>query len=327
MKNSFKKILLILALLSIFSFTGCTTYLETEVDGKTEVVKNEETGQRMTKNILCQPEDEDILKVYDEYNETAAEEDKVDYESLPKCSEIAENDDYEGLWTSLFVKSLAWLLIKLGEIFNSYGFAIIVATILIRLAIFPFSRNQIKQSQKMKEAQPEIERLEKKYSNKDDREAMAQKAQETMQIYKKYNIKPLSGCIIALIQVPLFFAFYESILRTPVIFEENFLGIFELGVSPYVAIFTNHQYYYIIFVIIIAAATYFSFKLNGMGNTTNPDQAKQMKMMSNFMVIFMTFTVFNISTGIAVYWTISNTFTIVQNLLVKRGNGNDKNNK
>ena len=57
----------------------------------------------------------------------------------------------------------------------------------------------------------------------------------------------------------------------------------------------------------------------------NPDQEKQMKTMSNVMVIMMTFMAFSISTGIAFYWTTTSIFTIVQNLIVKRGKENVKN--
>ena len=65
----------------------------------------------------------------------------------------------------------------------------------------------------IKKAQPELDRLEKKYANKDlnDQSVMMMKSQEMLAIYKKYNINPMSGCVFALIQIPLFFAFLRSI--------------------------------------------------------------------------------------------------------------------
>ena len=107
--------------------------------------------------------------------------------------------------------------------------------------------------------------------------------------------------------------------RMPAIFEENLLG-FQLGTSPLTAI-TNGKIYYIIFVILVIAATYFSFKLNS-GAAMSTEQEQQMKKMTTFMVVIMTFTSFSISTGIAIYWVTSNVFTIVQNLLVKRMKNN-----
>ena len=77
------------------------------------------------------------------------------------------------------------------------------------------------------------------------------------------------------------------------------------------------NYYYLIFIVLIFFATYFSFKLNS-GASMSKEQEKSMKTMSNFMVVFMTFVSFSISSGIAIYWITSNVFTIVQNLIVKK---------
>jgi len=146
------------------------------------------------------------------------------------------------------------------------------------------------------------------------------KNQEMLKIYKDYNINPMSGCLFALIQIPLFFAFYEALYRLPVVLEENFLGI-NLGLTPMVA-FRNGQFYYLIFVILVVLATHFSFKLNTSMNPES-DTAGQMKMMNNISVIMISITSFSISTGVALYWIVNSTFTIIQNLLVKRGKKND----
>ena len=230
---------------------------------------------------------------------------------------------YEGLWTTIFVRPLAWLIIKLGELINSYGLSLIIITIIIRLIVWPFTQKTAMQSENMKKAQPEIEKLEKKYRNKTDQQSQMQKNQEMILIYKKNNINPMSSCLFALIQIPLFFAFLEAINRIPAIFEETFLG-FQLGTSPFVAVFTNHQYIYLIFFIILPVATYYSFKLNS-GAAMSKEQESQMKMMRNMMVVFMTITAGSISSGIAIYWVVSQVLTIVQNLLAKRRKNNDKN--
>jgi len=185
--------------------------------------------------------------------------------------------------------------------------------------MYPFTKKTALQSENLKKAQPELDKLEKKYKNKQDQEAMMQKTQEMMLIYKKYNISPMSGCLFSLVQIPLFFAFYEAISRIPAIFEETFLSL-QLGTSPAVALFSNGQLQYIILIILIPLATYFSFKLNS-GASMGKEQEKQMKTMTNMMVIFMTITAFSISSGIAIYWVVSNIFTIIQNLLVKRRGG------
>lgn len=331
MKKKINK--LIVLGLFIFLVTGCSTQLKTS-DNK--VVKNEITGQTLTKNILCQPSSDETIKMYTETldksktilqekltkNEiTQAEYDKkvsslIDITKLPKCSEFTITDGgYEGLWTSIFVKPLAFLIIKIGEACRNYGLAVIIITLLIRLVLYPVTLKTAKQSEKMKEAKPEIDKIEKKYKGKTDQPSMMAKSQETMQVYKKYSINPVSGCVFALIQIPLFFAFYESLNRLPAVFEGNFLGL-QLGTTAGTAILKG-EYYYIILVLLVIAATYFSIKLNKTASIDN-EQAKTMNMMMNMMIVMISIASFTVSTGIALYWIVNNAFTIVQNLMVKR---------
>lgn len=303
-----KKIFLVFLIL--ISLTGCTTTL---TDSNKKVVRNPETGQNLTKNILCQPENDTVRKLYLDNG--------VDIESLPKCSEFKINSGkYEGIWTTIFVKPLAWVIINIGKLVNNYGLAIILLTILIRLILYPFTKKTAMQSELMRKAQPELNKLQKKYGSNPSQEAMMQQSQEMMLIYKKYKINPLSGCLFAFIQIPLFFAFYEAMNRLPAIFEGNLL-FFQLGTSPATAI-ASGKYYYIIFVILVVLATYFSFKLNKTASI-GEDQEKQMKMMTNISTIFIGIASFTMSTAIELYWIFNSGFTILQNIIVKRSKKND----
>ena len=308
----------LVVLMCVFSLTGCVKYAK---NGK-KTYSNEKTGQRIVSNIICQPTNKDTLKLYDKYNKDVKKSKKINIEKLPKCKKLKLTDKYDGIWTSVFVKPLAWLIIQIGNLIKSYGLALILATVFIRLLVFPFTKKVALQSENMKKAQPELAKLEKKYKNKNDQQSMMQKSQEMMFIYKKYNINPMSSCLFSFIQIPLFFAFYEAILRIPIIFEEKFIG-FDLGLSPLNAV-QHGDYKYLIFIVLISASTYFSFKLNDVG-ASNPEQKKQMKTMSIFMTIFMTWMSFTISTGIAFYWLTTSIFTIGQKLYVKRGIKNTKN--
>ena len=308
----------LVVLMCVFSLTGCVKYAK---NGK-KTYSNEKTGQRIVSNIICQPTNKDTLKLYDKYNKDVKKSKKINIEKLPKCKKLKLTDKYDGIWTSVFVKPLAWLIIQIGNLIKSYGLALILATVFIRLLVFPFTKKVALQSENMKKAQPELAKLEKKYKNKNDQQSMMQKSQEMMFIYKKYNINPMSSCLFSFIQIPLFFAFYEAILRIPIIFEEKFIG-FDLGLSPLNAV-QHGDYKYLIFIVLISASTYFSFKLNDVG-ASNPEQKKQMKTMSIFMTIFMTWMSFTISTGIAFYWLTTSIFTIGQNLYVKRGKKNANN--
>ena len=316
MKNrKFIKIFTVLTIL--LTLTGCTKYGE---DKKGNVIKKEETGQQLVTNILCKPTDKEMLKLYEKYNKDNKKK-QVKIEKLDECKNMKITGKYHDLWTNIFVKPLAWFIIQLGNIIKNYGWALILATLIIRLAAYPFTKKAALQSENMKKASPELQKLENKYKNKNDQESMMKKSQEMMMIYKKYEINPMSTCLFSLFQIPLFFAFYEAISRIPIIFEENFLG-FDLGLSPMNAV-ARGDYKYLIFIVIIAAATYFSFKLNS-GASMNAEQAKQMNTMSKIMVVIMTITAFSISTGIAIYWVTTNIFTIIQNLIVKRGKKNDQ---
>lgn len=289
----------------ILTLTGCTKTLK---DSNKKVVRNPETGQSLPSNILCQAEDEKTIELYSENG--------IEMSSFPKCSDFKiTSGGYDGIWATIFVRPLAWLIIKVGLLFKNYGLSIIIITILIRLLLYPMTKKTAMQSENMKLAQKDLSKLEKKYQGKQDQENMMQKSQEMMLIYKKYNINPMFGCLFALLQVPLFFAFYEAMNRLPAIFEENFLG-FQLGTSPATA-FGKGNYVYIIFVILVAVATYYSFKLNSAGSST-PEQEKQMKMMSKISVIMITLASITMSVGIELYWIFNSGFTIIQNILVKR---------
>jgi len=296
MKN-IKKIAVILVTIVLLT-TGCTKNF-----------KDEKTNKVYTENILCKPTNKEALKAY-EKNEN------VKIKKLPACEDLkVTSGGYEGLWTNIFVKPLAWLIVKVGLIVKNYGVSIILLGIILRLLMLPFSKQTMDMSENMKKANPELQRLEKKYANRTDQESLLKKNQEMLLIYKKYNIKPFSGCLVSLIQLPLFFAFLEAIQRIPAILEENLLW-FDLGTTPWIAI-KSGNYYYIIIVILIALSTYFSFKnMNAAG--VSEEQAAQTKFMTKMMVIFITIMSLSLNVGIGLYWLSTNAFAILQNFILKK---------
>ena len=301
MKN--KKLFIILLIITVI-LTGCTKTLK---DGK-EVVKNPETGQNLTQNILCRPTNKDLIKIYSKY------EDKVDLGNLPDCEDFKINTGHdEGLWTNIFVKPLAWAIISFGKVLKNYGLALIITSLIIRFACYPLTKKTAMQSELIKKAQPELDKLEKKYEGKNDQESMFKKTQEMQMIYKKYDINPLAGCLFAFIQLPIFIAFFEAITRVPAIFEDTFLGLY-LGTTPGTAI-SHGQIQYAIIVIILAFVTYFSFKMN-----TTTSQNSQASMMTKSMTIMIIIMSVFMTTALDIYWLTSSLFTICQNLIIKRSN-------
>lgn len=305
MKKNYKKIIVVL--LAVLFLTGCTTQLKDKETNKS--ITNEETGQVLTKNVLCQPSDE--LKEY--YHTNLTEDELERFNELPLCKNFSlTSGGYEGVWTSVIVKPLAWLIIQLGNIISNYGVGLILASLLIRLAMYPITRKTAEQSELMKKAKPELDKLEKKYANKKDQDSMMKKSNEMAMIYKKYNINPISGCLFAFLQIPLFIGFLEAINRVPAIFEENLLFI-QLGTTPMTAI-SNGNFLYLILTIIVGVTTYFSLTLN---SASNPDNA-QGKMMIKVMFGLILVMSFFMTAALNIYWITTNLFTVVQNLIVKK---------
>lgn len=292
-----KKISIIFLLLIVLTMTGCS---------KRKIDKD--TGQSYIENVFCKPTDTKILEVYEKNN--------IDVTNLPSCEDFKiTTGGYEGLWTSIFVKPLSYLILKIGDLVKNYGLAVIILSLVIRALMIPITKKTAMQSENMKKAKPALEKLEKKYANKTDQQSLMMKSQEMMMIYKKNNISPLSGCLFAFLQLPIFMAFIEAIYRVPVFFESEFLTL-KLGTTASQALNTGN-YEYLIVVVLIVLATYVSFRNM---NTTAIDasQEQQMKIMSIVMLVMMGIASFQLPVAIALYWVTSSIFTIVQNFAIKK---------
>ncbi len=302
-KNNRKKIVILLIMILLLT-TGCTKTLK---GSDKKAVTNPETGQSLTANILCQPENKETIKKYTENG--------IDIEKLPKCTEFKiTSGGYEGLWDSIFVKPLAFVILWFTKYVKSAALGLIITSLLIRFVAYPLTKKTAMQSELLKKAQPDLERLEKKYANKTDQESIMKKSQEMTMIYKKYNINPISGCLYSFIQLPLFIAFLEAINRVPALFEDNFLGL-QLGTTPSVGLLNQGNWIYIILILLVGVTTYFSFSLNKTTAQTGNDPMKNMTTIMTVMIIVMGFFM---PAALCIYWITTNLFTVVQNLLVKR---------
>ena len=96
-----KKIFIIFLIFLTLSLSGCTKYVKGD---KGAAVTEPTTGQRLVSNILCQPEDKSIVKTYEKYD--------VKIDKLPTCDKFVPADGgYEGIWSTIFIKPLSWLII------------------------------------------------------------------------------------------------------------------------------------------------------------------------------------------------------------------------
>ena len=306
-----KGVKLLLVVLSIFLLTGCTKQL---IGEDKKVVKYEETGKALTENIICKPTNKDVIKLY--------EKNGVEIDSLPKCTEFKPFSEYEGLWTTIFVKPLAWLLINVGLLLGKIGLskglanglAIILSCLAIRLIMYPLTRKTAMQSEKMNAIKPQMDKLEKKYKDNTSEEDQRMKAQEMMAIYQKNKINPLSSCLLSFVQIPLLFAYLEAINRTPVIFENKFLGL-DMGTTISHGIMSKLWFVYVLFLLIILGTTYLSFRKTLKDQTA---MAAQMKGTIYFMLAMIVFASFSLPVALGLYWITSSAFTIFQNKMVER---------
>ncbi len=318
MKN---KIIVIACLFLMLTGCGNSNYI---MNKDNQIVKYDKTGQMLQKDILCLPEkDSELYKLYEEYGDQL----RFSLKDLPTCENFKMNSNESGgLWEFLFVKPVAYLILKLGYLVKNMGISVILIGLAIRLIVLPLSIKSSKQSQNLKKAQPELEKIERKYRNRTDNESLMMKSQEMMLLYKKYKISPVMGCLLSFIQLPIFFAFLQAIYRTPVIYEQSLFG-FQLGTTPLVGMKAGN-YMYLLLLILIGVSTYFSFKQT-MSQTAgqSPEMVKQMKIMLYVMLVVIVYASINLPTALAFYWITTYAFIAVQNIVLNLFNKDKKTKK
>lgn len=225
---------------------------------------------------------------------------------LSGCTQINEpiDADSTGIWNTWFVFPMSSLIKFFADLFqSSYGLAIVVVTIIIRLILVPLNVKQIKSTQGMQEIQPEIQELQKKYASK-DQATQTKLQEETMALFQKHGVNPLAGCLPIFIQMPILIAMYHAIMRTDAIKEGSFLW-FELGSTDPVL------------PIIAGAATFAQQKLMMAGNKAQQENP-QMKVMLYMMPIMITVFAFFFPAALALYWVVGNLFMVVQTIFIRR---------
>ncbi|AKA71253.1 membrane protein insertase YidC [Clostridium scatologenes] len=188
----------------------------------------------------------------------------------------------------------------------SYGIAIILVTLIIRIILLPLNIKQTKSSLVMSELQPETKKIQEKYKNDPQR---AQ--QEMMKLYKEKGASPLSGCLPMLIQWPIFIALYYVFNNLHGIDGVHFLWINDLAKRD------------VILAVLSGLTTYFSGSLMMMSGDSA--QAKQSTTMNVGMSIFMVFISWSLKSALVLYWVVNNLIQIAQTLVMKKVDKNKGN--
>ena len=225
-----------------------------------------------------------------------------------------------------FVYDLVANLGSEPENFSYFAMAIIITTIIFKLLLVPLNMKQMKSTQKMSEIHPELQALQKKY--KSDPQTQQIKLQE---LYKKHNYNPAAGCFPMLIQFPIIIAFF-AVFREPAKYAFT---------DPQVYASMNKAFFWITNLenpdpymwglpLLAAATTYGLNKTMqppASGGGGNDAAASTQKMMGIFLPVMIFFSARSFAAGLALYWIISNVFTMLQQIIMKRPSLNVKEEK
>ncbi|WP_288778278.1 YidC/Oxa1 family membrane protein insertase [uncultured Sneathia sp.] len=211
------------------------------------------------------------------------------------------------------VKFLETIAVEILKFFNSlvgnYGVAIILTTLLIKLILFPLSLKQEKSMQKMKELQPEIEAIQKKY--KDDKTKLNE---ETAKLYKEKNVNPFSGCLPLIIQLPIFVALYYAFMSNEIPQTATFLW-FNLKKPD--AIYTIGKFSLNILPIISALLMIIQQKLMTPQSGEGENSVMQSTML--LMPVMMLFIFYKFPSGLNLYYVVNTAISIlIQIYVVKK---------
>lgn len=183
---------------------------------------------------------------------------------------------------------------------GSYGMAIIILTVVIRVILFPFTITQMRTMRKMQELQPELKKLQEKYKKDPQR-----LNKETMELWRRERASPLSGCLPMLLQLPFLFALFRVLQGFNYAAQPGFLWLADLSLAD-----TTY-----ILPILAAVTTWWQNKImtpsTGQGEPTQRVMGVAMPLMIGWMAL-------RFASGLSLYWVVSNLLGILQQYLTVR---------
>ncbi len=201
-------------------------------------------------------------------------------------------------WFAFVAMPLFWVLKYFYGFFGNYGWAIIVLTIVTRIPFIPIMHKSQKSMKKMQKIQPMMAEIKEKYKNDS-----AKMQKEMMAIYKKHKVNPIGGCLPMFLQIPVFIALYNVLLRA-----------IELRGAPFVLWITDlaaKDPYYVL-PIVMGATMVLQQKMTP--TAMDPKQAKMMMLMP----IVFTFMFLQFASGLVLYWLVNNTLGIIQQFFANK---------
>jgi len=191
----------------------------------------------------------------------------------------------------------------LYQLFGSYGWAIIVFTVVIKMLLLPLTMQQIRSMKAMSALQPKMQELQKKYAKDKEKLAQAQ-----MELYREAGVNPLGGCLPMLIQLPVLWGLYyalNNLAMTDPEFKKPFLWLADLSQPegiPYI-------------LIIIMTISQFVYQKMSTPPSTDPQTAMNNRIMQ-FMPLMFAFIFIKFPSGLVLYWVVMNLVSIVQQYFI-----------
>ena len=293
-------------------FTYYSTLIETDdyANAQAIMVRKpvKEQDVQDTYYMYFGPRNEKDLKIYN-----VAENNSWNL-SGQRLSECLQSNGWLG-WLETILK---WLMEIINKFTKNWGVSIILMTILIKLIMFPFTKNQSLSTLKMQEIQPKIQAIQTKYKDN------PQKQQEAMaNIYKEAGYNPMSGCLPMIVQFLILFAMYNLFNNYFEFRGASFIDgwISDLSTGDTVHTFVRNIPFFgnqlRILPMIYLASQLFYGKITGNGGTAAAGSTKtQMNMMMYGMPVIFFFIFYNAPSGLLLYWTVSNIFQMIQQIII-----------
>lgn len=198
-------------------------------------------------------------------------------------------------------KILLWVLVRINNGVNDYGWSIILLTVLVRILLFPLSVWQFKSMRAMQHIQPLMKEIREKYKADPQRQQ-----QEMLNLYKQHKVNPFGGCLPMIAQIPIFLGLYMALLNALELRHAAWAGTWIVDLS------LKDPYY--VLPVLMTGTTYFSMKL-----TPNPSADPTQQKIMQFMPLIFLFVFLQMPAGLMAYWSVSNVLSMGQQLYINRG--------
>ena len=215
-------------------------------------------------------------------------------------------------WFDFLARPALWLLKFLYHYTGNYGIAIILVTVLQKIAFHPLTHKSMKSMQAMQAVQPKVQAIQERYKNNPQK-----KQEEMMALYRKHGVNPMGGCLPMLAQIPIFIALYNALSASVEMWQAHFLWIRDLTQPD--SLFTatlwgGHAISANLLALLMGVSMWVQQKMSP--TTGDPRQAQMMLWM---MPIIFTFMFWSFPSGLVLYWLVNNILQIGQQWLINRG--------